>query len=402
MTKGNAEPEHEFFDACATLLDAYEELVPMLEYAVFDFKLRFIDFARDASRKRRDDTSVLTYDGLLNAVYEPLRAAGPSSVRDDIIKKVSEAYPLAFIDEFQDTDSVQYGIFRAIYGDGAAIYVGDPKQAIYSFRGADVYSYIDAASDVGPRKHSLKMNRRSDPGVVQAINGLYGFRANAFLIEDIQFKPALAHEPESRTSLQPPMEVVFVPEDELKGSLAPTVAPIVANEIALLLGSGAEIEGRSVRPGDVAVLCRSNNQANAVTNALRSLNVPTALDGGSSVLETAVATDLQAVLEAALMPGDSRLIRRALLTTLLGVLAVRAVVHGRTRSGPNGLHGFDIGTSSGKPLVFCALWKRCCGARRRNRVSPIRPKLVGIFPTFCISKSSCCGASESRRRTPLR
>ena len=318
-TKGNAEPEHEFFGACATLLDAYEELVPMLEYAVFDFKLRFIDFARDASRKRRDETSVLTYDGLLNAVYEPLRAAGPSSVRHEIIKKVSEAYPLAFIDEFQDTDSVQYGIFRAIYGDGAAIYVGDPKQAIYSFRGADVYSYIDAASDVGPRKYTLKTNRRSDPGVVQAINGLYGFRANPFLIEDIRFKPALAHEPESRTSLQPPMEVVFVSEGELKGSLAPTVAPIVANEIALLLGSGAEVEGRSVRPGDVAVLCRSNNQANAVTNALRSLNVPAALDGGSSVLETTVARDLQAVLEAALMPGDSRLIRRALLTTLLGV-----------------------------------------------------------------------------------
>jgi len=322
MKKRFEEPKHPFFEACARLWRTHQIVLPGLAYAVFAFQQSFLVFARDQARRRRDDKAVFTYDDLLTLVYAPFdssRASDAPVQRDLIAETISNAYPLALVDEFQDTDSVQYGIFRAIYGESSAIYVGDPKQAIYGFRGADIFSYIQAVSDVGDRVHALRTNRRSDPGVVRAVNTMFSLRKPPFILEDIHMEDAIPHHRENRSTLDPSMELVFLDEARLKGPIAEAVAPIVANEIALLLDSKGEIEGRPIEPGDIAVLCRSNQQAFAVTDALRALNVPVSLDGGSSVLSTEVGSDLGALLEAALTPADSSLVRRALLTSLLGV-----------------------------------------------------------------------------------
>lgn len=315
-TKKNSEPpEHPFFDACEELVAAHEQIEPMLAYAVHAFQQRFCDFVRHRSRARRDESAIYSFDDLLTTVHTTVVES------ETVARTIRNAYPIALVDEFQDTDSVQYGIFRAIYGDGAAVYVGDPKQAIYAFRGADVFSYIEAAKDVGERRHTLGTNRRSDPGVVRAVNALFSRLVPPFLIEGIGFEDASAHEAENRTTLAPSFDVVLLGADDLDGPTASSVAPIVANEVALMLESGALIEGRPVHAGDIAVLCRSNKQAIAVTKALRDLNLPTSLDGGASVLSTEVAADLGVILEAALLPGDSRAVRRALLTSLVGVSA---------------------------------------------------------------------------------
>jgi exodeoxyribonuclease V beta subunit len=154
MKKGRDEPQHPFFEACASLWQVQESLVPGLDYAVFRFRERFIEFARVQAKRRREDRAVLTYDDLLTVVYAPFDPSSAESAafdRDDIAEKISNTYRLALVDEFQDTDSVQYGIFRAIYGESSVVYVGDPKQAIYAFRGADVFSYLGAVKDVGDR-----------------------------------------------------------------------------------------------------------------------------------------------------------------------------------------------------------------------------------------------------------
>ncbi len=313
MNKGYDPPEHSFFDACEELRAAHEQIGPMLAYAVFSFRQRFCEYVRERSRARREQASLFSFDDLLTTVWAGV------SVNPEVAKTVRAAYPLALVDEFQDTDSTQYGIFRAIYGEGAAVYVGDPKQAIYAFRGADIFSYIAAARDVGDRRHTLGTNRRSDPGLVRGVNALFSRLAPPFLIEGIGFEGASPHEQQNRSTLTPSLDLVLLNADELRGAVAASVAPIVANEIALLLQSEELVEGRPVEPGDIAVLCRSNNQAIAVTKALRAMHVPTSLDGDASVLNTDVAKDLWAVLEAALMPGDSGTVRRALLTSLVGV-----------------------------------------------------------------------------------
>ncbi len=322
VKSGHEKPKHAFFDACGRLQEAHEELAPMLAYEVFAFQARFVEFVRQMVVERREESAVLSFDDLLTLVYAPWDPAGNASGSvdaDRIARKIAEAYPLALVDEFQDTDSIQYGIFKGIYGSGRVVYVGDPKQAIYAFRGADVFSYLGAAKDIGDRKHELRTNRRSDPDLVRAVNTLFSRPRDPFILDGIAFEPALAHEPENRTSLAPAMEVVLLEDaDQLRSPIEVAVAPVVANEIAHLLGSGASIGERPVDAGDVAVLCRSNKQALAVTKALRARSIPASLDGDSSVLHTEVASDLLAVLEATLMPGDGSGIRRALLTSLIG------------------------------------------------------------------------------------
>ncbi|MFW2387008.1 MAG: UvrD-helicase domain-containing protein [Polyangiales bacterium] len=316
------EPKHELFDACGRLWEVHERLIPGLAYAVFTFQEKFIEFVRLQSQTRRDDKAVFTFDDLLTAVYAPFDSANPggsSFDRNEVARVVSEAYPLALVDEFQDTDSVQYGIFRSIYGKSSAVYVGDPKQAIYAFRGADVYSYLGAAEDVGERKYSLDTNWRSDPGIVRGVNALFSLRNPAFNLSGIEMQEAIPHFEKPRSSFDPAMEIVYLNESVFGGPIATALAPLVANEIGLLLDSKEVLRDRAVEPGDIAVLCRSNEQGIAVAGALRALGIPVSLEGGASVLRTDIAVDLSAVLEATLMPGNVSLIRRALLTPLLGV-----------------------------------------------------------------------------------
>jgi len=320
VKKGFEQPQHPFFEACGALLGAHQTWTPILDYAVFDFKRRFLAYVEAQTERRRRETGVLSFDDLLTTVYRCVTSDEPSR-SESVAAVIAGDYPLALIDEFQDTDSIQYGIFKSVYGQGAAVYVGDPKQAIYAFRGADVFSYIAAAKDVGERRHTLDTNRRSDPSMVRAVNLLFENRKPPFVLSDIEFEGARAHHREDRASLRPAMEVLFIDEAELKRDAISTLASTTANEVAHLLRSNTTIEDRPIEPGDVAVLCRSNPKARAVTKALRALNVPTSLDADSSVLETEIAESLGAVLEAALMPGDSWSVRRALLTPLLGVSA---------------------------------------------------------------------------------
>lgn len=319
--KGFDPPRHPFFTECETLHRTTETIRHGFRAEAFAFQARFLEYVRGEARRRRDRDALLTYDDLLTSVYAPLDPSRPDHdpvLCARIVTKIAEAYPMALVDEFQDTDSVQYGIFRAIYGNGSAFYVGDPKQAIYAFRGADIYSYMRAVDDVAGRTYALTTNRRSDPGLVDAVNTLFSLREPPFLLDELGMQPAVAHETR-RSTFDPSLELLYLDADQLAPSLRQSVPPIVANEIGLLLQSEERIQDRPVEPDDIAVLCRNNWQASAVSEELRALKIPASLDGDASVLNTAIATDLLAVLEAALLPGNGYVVRRALLTELLGV-----------------------------------------------------------------------------------
>jgi len=318
VNKGFERPSHRFFEACDRLLDAQADLSPCIDYAIFRFEADFVARARAASYARCQREAALTYDDLLSCVHQRLTEDVAASIRRD--------YPVALVDEFQDTDSLQYDIFRSIYGNRGAVYVGDPKQAIYAFRGADVFTYFTAASDVGRRHRELTVNRRSEPNLVAAVHALFTNHPTPFALEQLHLPKVSAHY-ESRSSFDPSIEVILL--DEGFTGLRPedVVPELVAREVALTLTDGARVKERdggrvkerALRPSDVAVLCRKNEQARLVTEALRALGVPASLDGDSSVLDTDLAEEIQVLLEAALMPGDSLAIRRALITRLVGV-----------------------------------------------------------------------------------
>jgi exodeoxyribonuclease V beta subunit len=237
------------------------------------------------------------------------------------------------VDEFQDTDAVQYRILSTLFLDGETtlFLIGDPKQAIYAFRGADVFTYLDAARDAGERVFTMDTNWRSDPAVIEGINWLFADHDNPFLHKRITY-PRVRPRPDARDRLEEgestaAMRIAYIPGDgednkpRPKAKAVRAAAEGAAREIAALLAGDAKIDGRPVEPGDVAVLVRTHDQSRAVREALQPYGVPAVVRDNKNVFQTEEADDLELVLNAVLEPGRSRDIKVAMTTKLLGVTA---------------------------------------------------------------------------------
>jgi exodeoxyribonuclease V beta subunit len=301
---------------------------PSLAARALALQLSLAESARDELRRRKEQARVQSFDDLLQRLAEALRGPGGDTLAEIIRRR----FRAALIDEFQDTDPVQYEIFRRVYLGSAAVLflIGDPKQAIYAFRGADVFAYIRAKHDTGGWPRTLGTNRRSDPSLIRGVNALFGRLRCPFVFDAIPFLPADAA-PNASDCLggaaagQPPLQILFVRRtgqerggaiNKAWGEREGTAA--VAADIARFLGAGATIGARRVEPGDIAVLCRTNKQASLMQQALRELGVPSVLQGDASVFEAPEAEEMERVLCALADPGDPRAIRAALGTTLLG------------------------------------------------------------------------------------
>jgi exodeoxyribonuclease V beta subunit len=305
-----------------------------LEAHALKLQLGLVAYARRELRRRKELTRVQSFDDLLQRLAEALRGPGGPSLAAMIRRR----FCAALIDEFQDTDPVQYEIFRRVYlgSDALLFLIGDPKQAIYAFRGADVFAYIEAKHDTGGHPHTLGINRRSDPSLIGAVNLLFERLESPFIFDkkDIPFGAAAAA-PDAADRLggsaagQPPLQILFVRRtgQESKDGFInkPWGEGPLTQAVAADLQSGATIDGVPVKPGDIAVLCRKNKQAAAMQQALRHLGVPSVLRGDASVFETPEAEELERVLCALADPGDGRAIRAALSTTLLGQTAAALV-----------------------------------------------------------------------------
>jgi exodeoxyribonuclease V beta subunit len=240
---------------------------------------------------------------------------------------IRQQYPVALVDEFQDTDPWQYGTLNRIYAPNACnesnllVMIGDPKQAIYSFRGADLGTYLQARHDAQATNndalHTLTGNHRSSVGLVQAVNHVFlqnkqAFASNQGTIEFVEVsaqgkEPALVVNGEER----PPFTVWQMhPQGDAEvvssTSYLHHTAHVFADQMADLLNKGA------ASPGDMAVLVRSQKQADAVRHALRARLIPSVyLSDHTSVYQSSEATDLWRLLRAVASPRQTGWVRAA-------------------------------------------------------------------------------------------
>ncbi|MFT5459873.1 MAG: exodeoxyribonuclease V beta subunit, partial [Myxococcota bacterium] len=215
--------------------------------------------------------------------------------------------------------------------------IGDPKQAIYGFRGADVIAYLDARDDA-QESYTLSVNWRSDPGLLRGIAALFAPHPAPFLDPRITFVDVDPAPAATERLIGPgaPVELVLVPRrprwvETWRSPLLSTAfrddhyPKCVAAEVVRLLHSDTLLttkeapEGRPVRPGDVAVLVRTNKQARALHRELQARGVPAALQGDASVLESPEARDAEALLAALADPGDRGAVRGALVSRVIGL-----------------------------------------------------------------------------------
>ncbi len=301
-------------------------------------------FARNEMARRAQALRLNTFDDLLRKLAFALGPEADPKRRQRLAEAVQQRYSAALIDEFQDTDSVQWTIFRGLFG-GPEHYlylIGDPKQAIYGFRGANVHVYLEAVRAAGEgRVFTMATNYRSDKRLVQGLNHLWR-EPGVFGGEQISYVPVQAHFGQDRLhapstwasqdARRAGLQLRFFdgllgPEQDSEallssGAVSSRLAHRVAEDVVQVLKEGWTLDDeepaktRPLGPRDVAILVRSHHQAEALEQALHARDVPAVRTGAASVFASAEAGYLQDWLTAVVQGGRDAPARRAAVTPL--------------------------------------------------------------------------------------
>jgi exodeoxyribonuclease V beta subunit len=319
------------------------EVVPPLSRAedLPSIRRRFAKAVREEMEERKRALKILTYDDVLSRLRDTLfsQQRGPAACA-----RLRDRYDVVLVDEFQDTDPVQWDIMRRAFGDAAAtlVLIGDPKQAIYAFRGADVHAYLEAR-DVVQSEWTLDVNWRSDQGLLEAYDALFGgAQLGDAGIAYRRITAAKANQ-EPRllgTRVEEPLRVRVVHADDglvpltarrqepkapetrsfIARDLAAEVVALLSDAPELITRSrdGAEVARAKVNAGDIAVLVRTNSHAGTVRDALHAAGVPAVIGGSGSVFATDPALEWLRLLEALERPTARDRASLAALTCFVG------------------------------------------------------------------------------------
>jgi len=313
------------------MLERIDQEIPRIRAMANMLRRQFVDYAAEQLGERKTRARQQAYQDLLTCVER--RVSEPKEGAD-LRDALRGRFRAVLIDEFQDTDPTQWRIFESVFSGGRVpLYlVGDPKQSIYRFRGADINAYR-AAVDRSDLSLGLRMNWRSDGPLLKALETIFGSVSSGFLgtgIDVSPVKPAPGAE-QSRIewpSPTPPLRIrpLNTPPDQkpLKGLCEAAIIDRVAADVVELLASGATIpirdaERRAVNAGDLAVLVRTNAQAQYVRAALLEAGVPAVRHSADSVFASDDAVDLLKVLLAIERPNQKARVRAALTTAIIGV-----------------------------------------------------------------------------------
>jgi len=322
-TKKGQPPQHALFAAIDTFLAqplSLRDLV--IARALVD--------VRAAVVKEKRLQALLGFDDLLSRLDQALQQPGG----EQLAQTIRQRFPVALIDEFQDTDPLQYRIFRTLYiqqPEHALLLIGDPKQAIYAFRGADIFTYIRARNEVSAH-YTLDTNWRSSPAMVNSVNQLFARVDTPFLFADIPFHTVKFAAPNQTLSLsidrveQAALRFWLQPGNGCSlGEYQQRMAQQCAANISRWLQAGQQQRAmlgkasvlRPVQASDITVLVRSRNEANLIREALNQLGIPSVyLSNRDSVYSTPEARELLWLLQAVLAPEQERMLRTALATAL--------------------------------------------------------------------------------------
>ena len=288
-----------------------------------------VGFARDVldeleRRKRR--LGILGYDDLLTRLAAAL-ATPDAPARD----RMRRRWRIVMVDEFQDTDPVQWQVLdEAFVGHATVVLIGDPKQAIYAFRGGDIATYLKARG-VATSRQTLDTNRRSDKPLVDRLQVV--MRGAALGHEDIVVHPIEAHHRLHRLAGAPhpdPFRLRVVTREKFGLTGTRTIqmdrarehiARDLATDVKALLGSGATYDGRPVQAGDVAVIVEAHRDARVCRDALADAGIPAVYTGDTDVFASVAALDWLRLLEAFEQPHRSGLVRAAATTMFFGETA---------------------------------------------------------------------------------
>lgn len=333
-TKNEAVPRHPLFAEIDKILAPDISITDLLLiHALHD-----IYNALAAEKQRRGETG---FDDMLSRLDQALNPPAATSHQilsgaERLAQAIRQQFPVAMIDEFQDTDPLQYRIFRRLWYEQpgcALLLIGDPKQAIYAFRGADIFTYMQARQQIS-NHYTLGINWRSSPAMVASVNQLFSRLDTPFLYQAISFNVVQAAAKNQslrfswRGETQPAMRFWLLDTPVTKQDYQQQLANVCAGQIRDWLIAGAQGDAllhhtngaRALSAGDITVLVRNYSEATLIKNALNNLNIPSVyLSGRDSVFSSPTARELLWLLHAVLAPEQKNLVRRAISSNLLGL-----------------------------------------------------------------------------------
>lgn len=330
LKKGQDLPELYFWRVCENVFEHFQQLQHARELQHQQLRVTLLGYLRESLPEQKLKQQVQSYDDLLINLEQALNGQRG----DWLVEQLRQQYRAALIDEFQDTDPVQYASFSRIYADSGlpTFLVGDPKQAIYSFRGADIFTYLKAKSRA-EHEHTLTTNWRSHPTLVTAVNSLFERHSEAFIYQDIPFNAvgyardeaaALVVDDSDTSALQ----ILWSGSEKpmAKRELTVIAATTTADEIATLLNKSYDGQAslvdektgitRDLTGGDIAVLVRNHRQANVIQQCLQQRGINSVQQGRDNVFTSSEALLLERVLLAIAEPNNEQRVTAALASTL--------------------------------------------------------------------------------------
>ena len=321
--------QHEFFHKVAGVTEKLEELLATI-------RPNALRQAHEACTEQvlhhKNSSQKLSYQDLIDFIQQALHCANGSQ----LVSIIRNQFPVAMIDEFQDTDKAQFDIFSTVYfnnNDISLTLIGDPKQAIYSFRGGDIFTYMLARQTANVQHCVLNTNWRSLPGLVNSVNHFFSCRDDPFIYSDsIEFLAVEAAEANTSSFLkidsvaQAAMTLWQIPQGPGNKPLSKEKAGgllnnAVAAEVATLLKASqknrASIDGRPLNAGDIAILVRTSSQGEAIRKALENIGVAAIAIGKDKVFDSQQALGLWLLLNAVAHPVNRRKLRQSLASQLL-------------------------------------------------------------------------------------
>ncbi len=346
-----------------------QEQVEVLQEAMAQLVLAFRAalahvLAREVEQRLQQQGG-MSFDDLILRLARALGEEGGG----ELLQILATRYNVALIDEFQDTDAEQWYIFSTLFGGGQhyLYLIGDPKQAIYRFRGADINSYFEAR-EAAHYYLTLEKNYRTHPHLVEEVNNLFLSRTRPFSFENMAYYPVVPAKTIEDGWLQrggqalANMAYCQLPEyGEEKsgrwssGRAAEYVLHFTVAEVSRLLDgrtpvhlTGKDLD-RRITPKDIAILVRTNRQAQECLQILADGGIPAVMASKRSVFHTDEAHEIYILLQALAAPGDTRLFKTAMTITWFGFSGNDLVAIWQDDSGFDGWHG--------RFLLYFQLWK---------------------------------------------
>ncbi|NNF45194.1 MAG: exodeoxyribonuclease V subunit beta [Desulfofustis sp.] len=311
-----------------------ERYLAAVDTLVLSVRLEMALYLRNELAARLHDQGLVSFDELIINLRDAIRSAAGNR----LVRQVGSRFKVALIDEFQDTDAAQYEIFSRLFGqDAHHLYlIGDPKQAIYRFRGADIHSYLKARNEVN-RRLTLDCNFRSHPGLVRAVNNLLkgweigGTEYNSVHSPESQVFGRLEDLDGERSGLiYCQLDDEFDNKGWSAGEAEKQIRTWVVNEVVRLVNTSSALtivheddqssdHARAVKPSDIGILVRTNRQAEDFFSEFSRRGIPVVLSSSKDVFQTREAADLLLVLRAVASPSDSGLLRTVLSLDWFGL-----------------------------------------------------------------------------------